>query len=84
MAWTEAYHCDVCGVAKSEDQHDWWLAFLEKVSPTADAPEQPALRITPWNAFLSHGSEVLHLCGQRCAQTELDRWMSPIIENLHS
>jgi len=84
MAWTETYHCDVCGRAKIENQHDWWLAFVDTLSPTPNAPEQSALRITPWNEFLSHSSEVRHLCGARCAQTEVDRWMAPILENLHS
>ncbi len=84
MAWTESYHCDVCGIAKNEDQHDWWLAFTETISPTAGAPEQTVLRVTPWNEFLSHSAGVLHLCGSRCTHTELDRWMTPVLGNLHS
>ena len=84
MAWTESFHCNVCGRAKSEDQHDWWLAAVESVSPTPSAPEQPVLRVTPWNDFVAHSADIRHLCGARCAQTELDRWMTSILENLHS
>jgi hypothetical protein len=84
MAWTETYQCDVCGRVKNEDQHDWWLAWVEPISPTDNAPEQPVLHLTPWNVLLSHSSDVRHLCGARCAQRELDRWMTPILENLHA
>jgi hypothetical protein len=84
MAWTENYHCDVCGRAKFENQHDWWLAFPETISPTLNAPEQPVFRLTPWNEFLSHSSDVRHYCGARCAQTELGRWMTQVLENQHS
>jgi hypothetical protein len=84
MAWTETYHCDVCGTAKNEGQHDWWLAFVDKTSPTPMSKEQPMLRITPWNDFLSHSAGVQHLCGARCTQTELDRWMSSTMEHLQS
>jgi hypothetical protein len=76
MAWTETYHCDVCGKAKTEEAEDWWLSWFEHISPTPDDPEQPSLRITPWNTFLSHDANVKHLCGARCAQTLMDRWMT--------
>ncbi len=75
MAWTETYHCDVCGKAKSEGAEDWWLAWKETMSPIPGAPQQPLLRMTNWNAFLSHDAAAKHLCGARCAQTLLDRWM---------
>jgi hypothetical protein len=39
------------------------------------APEQPMLKLTPWNVLLSHAAKVRHLCGARCAQTLMDRWM---------
>lgn len=83
MAWTETYHCDVCGRAKNDDQHDWWLAFTDTISPTPSVPEQPVLRLTPWNQFLSHSSDVRHFCGARCAQTGVDRWMNNILELQH-
>jgi hypothetical protein len=84
MAWTESYHCDVCGRAKNEDENDWWLAWAETISPTPNESEQPVMRITPWSLFLSHSSDVRHLCGSRCAQTALDRWMTPIHESLRA
>lgn len=81
MAWTETFHCDVCGRAKIEDQHDWWLTYVETISPTPNSPELPELRIIPWNEFLAHSADVRHLCGARCAQTELDRWMTATLEH---
>jgi len=84
MAWTESYHCDVCGRAKNEDQDDWWLAWSETFSPSPNEPEQTMIRITPWSLLLSHSSGVIHLCGSRCAQTELDRWMTPVRRNLRA
>jgi hypothetical protein len=83
MAWTETYHCDVCGRAKNEDQNDWWLGWTETISPTPES-EQPVMRFTPWSQLLSHSPEVCHFCGARCAQTGLDRWMSPIHESLRA
>ena len=74
MAWTETYSCDVCGKEKSEESDDWWLASESTMSPTPEA-EQPVLKITHWNTFLSHDATAKHLCGARCAQTLLDRWM---------
>jgi hypothetical protein len=84
MAWTENYLCDVCGRAKHEDQHDWWLALVETMSHTPGSPEQPVLRVTPWHDFISHASGVLHLCGARCVQTELDRWMTASLEEVQA
>jgi hypothetical protein len=83
MAWTETYHCDVCGRAKSEDHRDWWLVSVETISPTPRAPEQSVLRLTPWNDFLAHSADVRHLCGARCSQTELDRWMTTTLSEFH-
>ena len=75
MAWTEIYSCDVCGKAKSEEAGDWWLAWSERLSPHPGDPEQKVLKITPWNVFLSHDATAKHLCGARCAQTIMNRWM---------
>jgi hypothetical protein len=80
MAWTETYHCDVCNKARGEDEQDWWLAWTEEISPTPDAEHQPVLKLTPWSLFLAHSAGVKHLCGARCAQTQMDRWMSRTIE----
>ncbi len=46
----------------------------EAISPTPEV-EQPVLKVTHWNVFLSHDASTKHLCGARCAQTLLDRWM---------
>ncbi len=80
MAWTETYHCDVCGKARQEDAEDWWLAWREELSPAEGDPDQPLLKVTHWNQFLSHSADVKHLCGARCAQTFLDRWMTSVGE----
>ncbi len=79
MAFTETYHCDVCGKQKKETEDDWWLAWTENYSPADDMPAQPLLKLTPWNLLLSHGAEIKHLCGARCAQTQMDRWMARYI-----
>jgi hypothetical protein len=76
MAFTETFHCDVCGKEKSEESEDWWLAWAERVSPVPDGNSLPQLRIVPWDVLLSHDAEVKHLCGARCAQTLMDRWMA--------
>jgi len=75
MAWSEAFHCDVCGKEKSEESADWWLAWAETLSPSAREPEQPVMKVTPWNGFLAHSAEMRHLCGARCVHTTMDRWM---------
>ena len=72
MSWTETYHCDVCGKSKSETETDWWLAWTESENLSA----QPVLKLTPWSLLLSHSADVKHLCGARCAQTQMDRWMA--------
>ena len=76
MAWTETYHCDVCGKAKNEEARTtggWRGARNSR--PRRMIRQQPVLKITPWNRFLSHDADVKHLCGARCAQTIMDRWM---------
>jgi hypothetical protein len=74
MAFTETYHCDVCAKPRG-DAEDWWLALTEPAALIPGAPEQPMLRLTAWNILLSHAAKVRHLCGARCAQTLMDRWM---------
>jgi len=73
MAWTESYHCDVYNSPRG-DAEDWWLAWTDRTTPP-DGAEQEALRITRWSHALSHSADVKHLCGARCAQTFMDRWM---------
>ena len=74
MAFTETYHCDVCAKPKGNAE-DWWLAWSEWTAPVPGATEQPMLKLTPWSLLLSHSSDVKHLCGARCTQTLMDRWM---------
>lgn len=76
MAWTETYHCDVCGKTRTEESQDWWLGSKEMYTPTPGAAPQPVFRFTPWELFLSHSADAKHFCGARCAQTQLDRWMT--------
>ncbi len=76
MAFTETFRCEVCGKVKSEESEDWWLAWVEHVSPMPDASPMPQLRFMPWDMLLSHHAEVRHLCGARCAQTLMNRWMT--------
>lgn len=77
MAFTETFLCNVCGKPKSEEACDWWLAWQECVSPVPKV-EQPVLKVSRWNDFLAHDAVVKHLCGARCAQTLLDRWMNEV------
>lgn len=74
MAWTETFFCNVCRKEKTEEAADWWLAWEETLSPSPDV-QQPMLKVTHWNGFLAHDATAKHLCGARCAQTLLDRWM---------
>ena len=76
MAFTETFRCEVCGKVKNEEATDWWLAWADHFSPVPDAKPLPQLRFTPWDTLLSHQAEVRHLCGARCAQTLMDRWMT--------
>jgi hypothetical protein len=76
MAWTETFHCDVCNKEKSEESSDWWLAWTETVAAMPGEPELRAVKLTPWNNFSAHSSEMKHLCGARCVHTMLDRWMA--------
>jgi hypothetical protein len=76
MAFTETFRCEVCGKVKNERSEDWWLAWAEQVTSVPNATPLPQLRFTPWDVLLSHQAEVRHLCGARCAQTIMDRWMT--------
>ena len=74
MAWTESYHCDICNTPRN-DAGDWWLAWSEMMEVRTEATQQPLLRLTRWTEGLSQSRSVMHLCGARCAQTMMDRWM---------
>ena len=75
MAFTEEFHCDVCGKIKNEEAEDWWLAWTESFSPLPNEPEQSLMKVTPWHPFLAHSAEARHLCCARCMHTLADRWM---------
>lgn len=76
MAFTETFRCEICGKVKSDSSEDWWLAWVEQFTPMPSAPPMPQLRFTPWDTLLSHDAQVRHLCGARCSQTLMDRWMA--------
>jgi hypothetical protein len=81
MAFTETFHCDVCSKAKREESEDWWLAWTEHILHIPNVPKMPQLRFMPWDTLLSHEAEVRHLCGARCAQTLMGRWMTNSYES---
>jgi len=76
MAFSESYHCDVCGKDKSETSSDWWLMWNEDFDSPGSGGIQPSMRITRWNTLQAHAPETRHLCGATCVQTLLNRWMS--------
>ena len=67
MSYREVYACDVCGSEKKPDANGWLVYRTWSECFTLDhfsslgAPEAP---------------ENVHLCGQRCAHTQLDRWLN--------
>ena len=76
MAFSEIYHCDVCGKERSEGSQDWWRIWEGKFSPPNRDEGQPLLQVTGWNAFQAHSAGTRHVCGAVCAQTVLNRWMT--------
>lgn len=76
MAWTESFHCDVCGKAKGDSRDAWWLGWVGTTAGELHSQNEPMLKMTAWNHVQAHGAEVRHLCGARCAQMFLGRWMS--------
>ena len=56
MAFTETYRCDVCGKPRGAAE-DWWLASTEPAALVPKGPEQPMLKVTPWNMMLSHARQ---------------------------
>ncbi len=75
MAFSEIYHCDVCGKEKSDESHDWWLIWDATFTPPRAEQAQPMLQVTAWNHQQAHAAGTRHLCGAACAQTLLNRWM---------
>lgn len=79
MAFSESYHCDVCGNEmsgnSSGNSHDWWLIWEDTFTPTRAEAAQPMLLVTAWETLQAHSSGTKHVCGAACAQTLLNRWM---------
>jgi len=86
MAWVERFTCDVCGKLMGESE-SWWVAASECASPSGKDPEQPLLKLMPWDNLMGHSAGSSHLCGAVCVHTFLDRWMAGArtgIENCES
>ncbi len=75
MARNESYHCDVCGKLKS-DREIWWLAWVDCFAGENPGDDQPLIKMTRWQVKQAHEMGVQHLCGARCAETMVDRWIS--------
>lgn len=84
MSRSESYHCDVCGKLKS-DTEIWWMAWIDcfkgesavsEDTGTLSDEDQPLLKLTRWNSRQAHSEGVKHLCGARCSETFIDRWIS--------
>ena len=80
MSRSESYHCDVCGKLKS-DTEIWWMAWIDCFRPidsmaTEPGDDQPLLKLTRWQTSQAHSDGVKHLCGARCSETLIDRWIS--------
>jgi len=75
MSRSESYHCDVCGKLKSHTEV-WWMAWVDCVDGEKPGQEQPFFKLTRWNSHQAHSEGVMHLCGARCSETLIDRWIS--------
>lgn len=75
MAFSESYHCDVCGSEMSENSQDWWLIWNDTFTPLRGEATQPMLLVTAWETLQAHNAGTKHVCGAACAQTLLNRWM---------
>jgi hypothetical protein len=75
MSRSESYHCDVCGKAKNETEI-WWMAWNDCFCGDKSGEDQPLLKLTRWQTSQAHEDGVKHLCGSRCAETLMDRWIS--------
>jgi hypothetical protein len=80
MSRSESYHCDVCGKLKG-DTEMWWMAWIDCFQDDGPGEDQPLLKLTRWNTARAHSDGVKHLCGARCSETMIDRWISGQREN---
>ncbi len=80
MSRSDSYHCDVCGKLKS-DSEIWWMGWVDCFSGETPGEDQPLFKLTRWNTQQAHSEGVKHLCGARCSETMIDRWISDQREN---
>ena len=80
MSRSESYHCDVCGKLKS-DTEIWWMACIDCFNWDKPGEDQPLIKLTRWQTNQAHSDGVKHLCGARCSETMIDRWISGQREN---
>ena len=85
MSRSESYHCDVCGKLKA-DTEIWWMAWIDcfrapVTSPADPTEDQPLFKLTRWQSSQAHSDGVKHLCGARCSETMIDRWITNQREN---
>lgn len=80
MSRSESYHCDICGKLKN-DSEIWWMSWIDCFKGDSPDADQPLLKLTRWQTSQAHSDGVKHLCGARCSETMLDRWISDQREN---
>jgi hypothetical protein len=75
MSRSESYHCDVCGKLKMETDL-WWMAWVDCFNGGNPGEDQPLMKLTRWHKTQAHEDGVKHLCGARCSETYMDRWIT--------
>jgi hypothetical protein len=80
MSRSESFHCDVCNKLKS-DSEIWWMCWVDCFESGTPGEDQPLLKLTRWQSSQAHSEGVKHLCGARCSETMIDRWISDQREN---
>lgn len=75
MVWDVSYTCDICGKKKGVANH-WWMLSLGNVLCFEEGQPNQRFTILPWDENESRNGEMRHLCGQNCAMTALERFMT--------
>jgi hypothetical protein len=75
MSYTESYTCDICGDKKGTSGQ-WFLAWQDCLPLMRTEGTQPLIKLTRWEQEHAHSDGVQHLCGNRCAGTLMERWMT--------
>lgn len=87
MSRSESYHCDICGKLKN-DTEIWWMAWIDCFRSSnphdSSGDGQPLINLTRWQTSQAHTEGVKHLCGARCSETLIDRWITDQRENPES